>query len=169
MIDSTLCHIEKNGCYLMMHRVKKKNDLNHDKWVGLGGKFEPGETPDECVLREVREEAGVTLTDFELRGVVTFISDRWEGEYMYLYSAYAYEGELTAGADCAEGVLEWVPVDKVCSLPIWEGDRLFFEELERRRGFFRMLLRYEGERLVEHDLRLGTAPAPWESEPARVR
>lgn len=167
MINSTLCHIEKDGCYLMMHRVKKKNDLNHDKWVGLGGKFEPGETPDECVLREVREEAGVTLTDFVLRGVVTFISDVWEGEYMYLYSAHAYEGELICGTDCAEGVLEWVPKEKVCSLPIWEGDKLFFEELARGRGFFRMLLQYEGEKLVRHDMRLGTAPAPWENVPAR--
>ena len=162
MKNTTLCYIEKDGCWLMMHRVKKENDLNHDKWVGPGGKFEPGESADECLLREVREETGLTLTSYRLRGVVTFLSDVWEGEYMYLYTADAFTGELLPPDRCKEGTLEWVPIDKVRNLPIWEGDKLFFDELARGSGFFRMLLRYEGDRLAEHDLRYGTDPAPWE-------
>ena len=149
MLNTTLCYIEKDDVYLMLHRIKKENDLNHDKWIGIGGKFEEDETPEECMLREAKEETGLTLTDLRLRGIITFLSDEYEGEYMYLFTAGGYTGELT---DCDEGMLEWVPKSEVCSLPIWEGDKLFFEELERDRGFFTMKLRYEGERLAEHDL-----------------
>lgn len=150
MKNTTLCYIEKDDAYLMMHRVKKKNDLNQDKWVGVGGKFEGEETPDECVLRETYEETGLKLTNYRLRAVITFLSDQWEGEYMYLYTADEYEGEI---GECDEGNLEWVAKDKVCDLPIWEGDKLFFEELRKNRGFFTMKLRYEGEKLVEWDYR----------------
>ena len=135
----------------MMHRIKKSNDLNRDKWVGPGGKFEENETPDECVVREVFEETGLTLTDYRLRGIVTFLSDEWEGEYMYLYTATGFEGELR---ECDEGVLEWIDKDKVCDLPIWEGDKLFFDELARDRGFFTMKLRYEKDKLAESEMRL---------------
>ena len=104
MKNTTLCYIERSGQYLMLHRTKKENDLNRDKWVGVGGKFEPNESPDECLLREVREETGLTLTDYHCHGVVTFVSDRWEGEYMYLYTATGFEGKIR---ECDEGTLEW--------------------------------------------------------------
>lgn len=146
MINTTLCYVEHDGKYLMMHRVKKKNDLNHDKWIGIGGKFENDETPDECMLREAKEETGLTLTAFRLRGIVTFLSDEYEGEYMYLYTADGFSGDMIS---CDEGDLEWVPKEDVMSLPIWEGDKLFFEELIKDRGFFTMKLRYEGDSLVE--------------------
>ncbi len=151
MLNTTLCYIEKDNKYLMLHRVKKVNDLNHDKWVGIGGKFLENETPDECLLREVKEETGLTLTSYRLRGVITFLSDKWEGEYMYLFTATDYTGEMT---ECDEGNLEWVDIDKVCALPIWEGDKLFFEELRRDRGFFTMMLKYEGDKLVDHTIKL---------------
>ena len=151
MLNTTLVHIEKNGAYLMMHRVKKKNDINKDKWVGVGGKFLENETPEECAIRETYEETGLTLTDYRLRAVVTFLSDEYEGEYMYIFTATGYTGEI---GECNEGTLEWVDKSKVCDLPIWEGDKLFFEELNRDRGFFTMKLRYEGEKLVETDFKL---------------
>ena len=121
MKNTTLCYIERGGRYLMLHRVKKENDLNHDKWVGVGGKFELNESPDECLRREVLEETGLTLTDYRCRGVVTFVSDEWEGEYMYLYTATGFEGSLR---ECDEGTLEWVPIDEVPSLPLWVGDKI---------------------------------------------
>lgn len=151
MLNTTLCYVEKDDKYLMLHRVKKSNDLNKDKWVGIGGKFEENETPDECMLREAYEETGLRLTDYRLRGIVTFLSDEYEGEYMYLYTASGYTGELK---ECDEGNLEWVPISEVCNLPIWEGDKLFFEELIKDRGFFTMKLRYEGDCLVESDIKL---------------
>lgn len=146
MLNTTLCYIERDDAYLMLHRVKKENDLNHDKWIGVGGKFEENETPEECLLREVKEETGLTLTKFRLRGIITFLSDQWEGEYMYLYTATEFTGEQIP---CDEGNLEWVPRQQVFQLPIWEGDKLFFEELQRDRGFFSMKLRYEGQHLAE--------------------
>ena len=115
MKNTTLCYIEREGQYLMLHRVKKENDLNHDKWVGVGGKFEPNESPDECLRREVLEETGLTLTDYRCRGVVTFVSDEWEGEYMYLYTATGFEGKLR---ECDEGTLEWVPIEQVGGLKL---------------------------------------------------
>ena len=118
MKNTTLCYIERDGCYLLLHRVKKKNDLNHNKWVGIGGKFEETESPEECLLRETREETGLTLTSWRYCGIVTFVSDRWEGEYMHLFHADGFEGELI---DCNEGVLEWIPKERFHSLPQWEG------------------------------------------------
>ena len=123
MLNTTLCYLENDrGEYLMLHRIKKKHDINQDKWIGVGGKFEGEESPDECLLREVQEETGLTLTDYHFRGVVTFLFDGGEGEYMYLFTATGWTGELTR--DCVEGNLEWVPKERVRDLPIWEGDFL---------------------------------------------
>ena len=146
MKNVTLCYIERGDEYLMLHRVKKENDINHDKWIGVGGKFEDKESPEECVLRETREETGLTLTDYRYRAVVTFVSDEYETEYMHLFTASACEGELR---ECDEGVLEWVKKDKVFALPIWEGDKLFLRLLAEEHPFFSLKLRYEGERLAE--------------------
>ena len=146
MRQTTLCYIENpRGEYLMLHRVKKKNDANHDKWIGIGGKFEDGESPEECVLREVREETGLTLTDYRYRGLVTFVSDAWETEYMHLFTATGFEG---APGDCDEGVLEWIDKDALAALPQWEGDRLFLGLLRDDEPFFSLKLRYEGEHLA---------------------
>jgi 8-oxo-dGTP diphosphatase len=141
-----LCYIEKDDAYLMLHRVKKENDLNHDKWVGVGGKFERDETPEECLLREVKEETGLTLTSYRFRGIVTFLSDEWEGEYMHLYTATEYTGEMT---ECNEGNLEWVPKVEIEKLHIWEGDKIFFRLLDENLPFFSLKLRYKGDELVE--------------------
>lgn len=143
---TTLCYIEKNGNYLMMHRTKKEHDVNKDKWVGIGGHFEADESPEECLLREVLEETGLHLTQYSLRGIVTFISDKWDTEYMFLYTADAYSGELTG---CDEGTLEWIAKEAVYDLPLWEGDKIFFRLLEQRNDFFSLKLRYEGEHLAE--------------------
>ena len=144
--NTTLCYIERGQQYLMLHRVKKENDLNHDKWVGIGGKFEGNETPDECLLREAYEETGLTLTDWRCRGVVTFLSDTWEGEYMYLFTAGGFTGTLR---ECNEGVLSWVDKAAVPALPMWEGDKIFFRLLAEDAPFFLLKLRYEGDTLVE--------------------
>ncbi len=146
MILSTLCYIEKDGCWLMLHRVKKKNDVNHDKWIGIGGKFEEGESPEDCLLRETREETGLTLTEYRFRGLVTFVSDEAPTEYMHLFTATGFTGTLQ---ECDEGTLEWVPIKQVETLPLWQGDRLFLELLQREERFFSLKLRYEGERLAE--------------------
>lgn len=143
---TTLCYIERDGKYLMMHRTKKEGDINRDKWVGVGGHFEPDESPEECLLREVKEETGLLLTEYRLRGVVTFLSDRWQTEYMFLYTAVGTEGELP---ECEEGTLEWVDKSAVYALPIWEGDKIFFRLLETRESFFSLKLRYEGDLLKE--------------------
>ena len=144
--QTTLCYIERDGQYLMMHRVKKEHDINKDKWVGIGGHFEQNESPEECLLRETREETGLTLTDYRLRGVITFISDKWQTEYMFLYTATGYEGKI---GDCNEGTLEWIDRTDVYDLPIWAGDRIFFRLLEWRQDFFSLKLRYVGEQLTE--------------------
>ena len=146
--NCTLCYLENDrGEYLMLHRVKKKNDVNQDKWIGVGGKFEENESPDECLIREVREETGLTLTDYRLRGIVTFVSQGWETEYMFLYTATGWTGELLA--DCDEGTLEWVDKKKVGDLPIWKGDELFFRQIEDPNSlFFSLKLSYRGDELV---------------------
>ena len=143
---TTLCYIEKDGRYLMMHRVKKAHDINKDKWVGIGGHFEADESPEECLLREAREETGLTLTEYKQRGIITFMSDRWQTEYMFLYTASAYEGEI---GECNEGTLEWIDKEKVYELPLWEGDKIFFRLLEEQSPHFSLKLRYVGEALVE--------------------
>ena len=146
---TTLCYIEKDDKYLMLHRVKKENDLNHDKWVGVGGKFEPDETPEECMLREVREETGLTLTRYRFRAILTFLSDEWETEYIHLYTASEFTGTLL---ECDEGNLEWIPKSEINKLKLWEGDKIFFKLLRETEDFFSLKLRYEGEKLVETKL-----------------
>ena len=144
MLRTTLCYYEREGKTLMLHRVKKKNDVNHDKWIGVGGKLEPGETPQDCMLREFAEETGLTLTAWAYRGVVTFLSEDWTEE-MHLFSATAAQGTLRP---CDEGELEWVETHALTRLPIWEGDRVFLRLLREGRPFFHLTLRYEGERLA---------------------
>ena len=143
---TSLVYLERDGRYLILHRTKKDHDENHDKWIGLGGKFEPGETPDACALREVREESGLTMTDFALRGLIIFVSDVWGLEYMYLYTATKWTGRLV---DCNEGELVWLDKPELLGKNLWEGDRLFLKALDERKEFFIMKFRYEGERLAE--------------------
>lgn len=145
MKNTTLCYIERDGCYLLLHRTKKENDLNHDKWIGIGGKFEENESPEECLLREAREETGLTLTEYRYCGIVTFVSDLWEGEYMHLYHATGFTGDLI---DCDEGQLEWLPKEDFAKLPQWEGDKIFLKLMEERVSFFSLKLCYEGDRLT---------------------
>ncbi len=146
---TTLCYIEKDDCYLMLHRVKKAVDINKDKWIGIGGHLEEGESPEECLVRETREETGLELTDYSLRGVITFVTDSYPTEYMFLYTAAGFTGTLLS---CDEGDLEWVPIKEVEKLPIWEGDKVFFRLLREQEEFFSLKLRYEGEKLVETKL-----------------
>ena len=142
---TTLCYIEKDGKYLMLHRVKKENDVNKDKWIGIGGHFEEGESPEECLLREVKEETGLTLTSYRLRGIVTFVSDRWVTEYMFLYTADDFTGKMSP---CDEGTLEWVPKKELSRLNLWEGDKIFLKLLAEDAPFFSLKLSYEGDDLV---------------------
>ena len=146
---TTLCYIEKDDCYLMLHRVKKAVDINKDKWIGIGGHLEEGESPEECLVRETREETGLELTDYSLRGVISFVTDSYPTEYMFLYTAAGFTGTLLS---CDEGDLEWVPIKDVEKLPIWEGDKVFFRLLREQEEFFSLKLRYEGEKLVETKL-----------------
>ena len=141
----TLCYIERDGCYLMLHRVKKKQDVNAGKWIGVGGKLEPGESPDECVCREVLEETGLTLSSPRMRGVITFISAGWDDEIMFLYTGNA-QGAVRP--DCDEGVLRWVPVQDVPSLNLWQGDRVFLSLLLQSEAFFSLKLSYQGDALI---------------------
>lgn len=145
MKNTTLCYVEQEGKYLMLLRNKKKQDENAGKWIGVGGKFEEGESPQDCLLREVQEETGLRLTQYRFRGIVTFVSDRYETEYMHLFTAHGFEGELTA---CDEGELKWVEKDKVLSLPLWEGDREFLRLLREDVPFFSLKLVYRGDALV---------------------
>lgn len=146
MHNSTLCYILRGNDVLMLHRVKKKNDINHDKWIGIGGKFEFEESPDECMLREAKEETGLTLTSWRCRGLVTFLSEGEEGEYMHLFTADGFQGELI---DCDEGDLQWVSREFVDALPTWEGDHIFLNLLWRDAPFFLLTLRYREDRLIE--------------------
>ncbi len=139
MINTSLCYIERGEQYLMLHRVKKQNDQNHDKWIGIGGKFEPGESPEDCVLREVREETGLTLTRWRYCGIVTFVLADWT-EYMHLFCADGFEGTLR---ECDEGVLEWIDKSALRALPMWEGDKIFLDLMQAHRPFFSLKLVYD--------------------------
>ncbi|MBE6780677.1 MAG: 8-oxo-dGTP diphosphatase [Ruminococcaceae bacterium] len=145
MINTTLCYIEKDGKYLMLHRVKKVNDLNQDKWIGIGGKFEDKESPEECMLRETQEETGLTLINPEYRGILTFVSNKWPTEYIHLFYANNFVGELK---ECDEGNLEWVEIQDIYSLPLWQGDKIFLRLIEQKAPFFSLKLQYEGEELI---------------------
>ena len=136
----------------MIHRVKKKNDMNKDKWLGIGGKLEPGESPFECARREILEETGLTVTNLHYRGIITFVSDEYGTEYMHLFSADEFSGEINY--DCDEGTLEWVDKSRVYDLPIWEGDKIFFKLLETEQRFFSLKLCYKGDTLVSHTLEI---------------
>ncbi len=144
--NTTLCYIENDGRYLMLLRNKKKQDENANKWIGVGGKFLEGESPEECLLRETYEETGLHLTEYRYRGMITFVSDEWGTEYMHLFTATAYEGQLS---ECTEGELHWVSKADVLNLNLWEGDRAFLKLLMEDASFFTMKLRYQGELLAE--------------------
>ena len=150
MKNSTLCYIEKDGCYLMLHRTKKEKDENHDKWIGIGGKMEEGESPFDCILREAKEEIGATLEEVKYRGIVTFVSNIYGTEYMHLFHCKKYSGTLFD--TCTEGVPRWVKKEDVTTLPIWEGDKLFLSLLNEKCEFFSLKLVYEEDKLVYHKL-----------------
>lgn len=143
---TTLCYIEKDDCYLMMHRISKKNDVNAGKWIGIGGHFEENESPEECLLREAYEETGLTLTQYRLRGIITFISKGYGCEYMHLYTADAFDGTLNT--DCNEGVLKWIPKTEIPHLTLWEGDKIFLKLLLENDDFFSLKLEYDGDTLI---------------------
>lgn len=149
MKNTTLCYIEKNNKYLMLKRDKKKNDLNEGKWIGIGGHFEEGESPEECLLREVYEETGIHLKSYNLRGIVTFISDKCETEYMHLFTSDNFTGELH---QCDEGTLKWIDKNDVLNLNIWEGDKIFLKLILTEHKFFSLKLVYKGDKLIENKL-----------------
>ena len=142
MKNTSLCYIEKDNEYLMLHRIKKSNDENAGKWIGVGGKFKEGESPEECMLREVSEETGLTLLSWRFRGIITFSYDTWETEYMHLFTSDSFEGRIH---ECDEGILQWQKKSDITKLPIWEGDRIFLHLLNSERPFFSLKLRYDSE------------------------
>lgn len=150
MFNTTLCYIEKDGKYLMLHRVKKKNDMNHDKWIGIGGKLEEEESPFDCARREILEETGLNVKDLKYRGIVTFVSNEFGTEYMHLFHTEKFDGKIKA--DCNEGNLEWIKKDDLLSLPIWEGDKIFLSLLDQNVPFFSLKLCYHGDTLISHTL-----------------
>ncbi len=156
MRNTALCYLDYKENYLMLHRVKKENDENRDKWIGIGGKFEEGESPQECALREILEETGIRLRSEELRyrGIVTFVSDEWGTEYMHLFTGGLNEEHIAeiSGTENDEGCLAWVPVDRVPDLPIWEGDKIFLRLLSEDAPFFSLKLEYRGDVLIRHTL-----------------
>lgn len=149
MINTTLCYIERGDEYLMLHRVKKENDINRDKWIGLGGKFEEDESPEECLLREVYEESGLRLTSWRYRGIVTFVNTKCSSEYMHLFTADGFEGTV---GPCDEGELEWIKKAELMKLTLWEGDRIFLRLLDSNEPFFSLKLSYDGDELISAKL-----------------
>ena len=146
MQNTSLCYLEKDGKYLMLHRIKKKNDVNSHKWIGLGGKFEEGESPEECAKREIYEESGLAVKNLSYRGVVTFDCPPYPTDYMHLFTATEFEGEIK---DCDEGTLEWVDKNEIKNLPIWEGDFIFFDLIDKNEPFFSLKLSYRNDTLTE--------------------
>lgn len=149
MILSTLCYIEKDNKYLMLHRTKKENDINKDKWLGIGGKFEEGESPEECIIREVKEETGLILKSYKLRCIVTYTSNKWETEYIYVFTSNDFTGEQI---ECDEGDLQWIDKNEVIKLNTWEGDRIFVEKIQKDNTFFTVKFIYDEEKLVKYSL-----------------
>ncbi len=143
---TTLCYLQTEDSYLLMHRIVKKNDINHNKWIGVGGHFEAGESPEECLLREVKEETGLTLTKYDFRGIVTFVSDDDPAEYMCLYTAEEWTGDIK---ECDEGKLEWIKKNDFINLEHWEGDLIFLKLMEENHPFFSLKLVYKNGKLVE--------------------
>ena len=150
MILSTLCYIEKDNQYLMLHRTKKKNDINKDKWIGIGGKFEENESPEECVTREVKEETGLNLESYQLRCIVTYVSTNWETEYMYVFTSNEFTGDII---ECNEGELQWINKNEVTKLNTWEGDKVFIEKMQKDSNFFTVKFEYDGDSLLRYDLK----------------
>lgn len=150
MKQTTICYISRGNEYLMIHRVKKENDANRDKWIGIGGKLEYGESPFDCVRREVLEETGLTLNSLSYRGIITFVSNEFGTEYMHLFTSNSFSGNIPDEND--EGKLEWIDKARLMSIPMWEGDKIFLELLDKESGFFSLKLVYEGEKLIEHKL-----------------
>jgi 8-oxo-dGTP diphosphatase len=146
MKQTTLCYLERGDEYLMLHRTKKKNDENHDKWIGVGGKFEANESPEDCMRREILEETGLTVTDYRYRGIVTFVSDIYETEYMHLFTVTNWTGEAR---ECDEGELAWIKKQKLFDLTLWQGDRIFLKLLQKDVPFFSLKLTYQGDNLLE--------------------
>lgn len=146
MKNTTVCYLELGTQYLLLHRTKKQNDENAGKWIGVGGKCEENESPEDCMMREVYEETGLHVTRSRLRGVITFVSDAWEGQYMYLFTASEWHGSLT---DCDEGELAWVERSEMTRLPLWEGDRIFLRLLAQDHPFFSLKLVYQGDSLQQ--------------------
>lgn len=157
-LNTTLCYLEQGDRYLMLHRTKKEGDVNRDKWIGVGGKFEPGESPEECLLREVKEETGLSLTGYLLRGILTFVCPPWPNEYIFLYTGHTWEGEMIT---CTEGDLEWVEKSRLSQLPLWEGDHIFLDLLARDHPFFSLKLIYQGDRLQQAVLDGKILSLPW--------
>lgn len=146
MKQTTLCYLERGDEYLMLHRTKKKNDENHDKWIGVGGKFEANESPEDCMRREILEETGLTVTEYRYRGIVTFVSDIYQTEYMHLFTVTDWTGEAR---ECDEGELAWIKKQKLFDLTLWQGDRIFLKLLQQDVPFFSLKLTYQGDRLQE--------------------
>ncbi len=152
MKNTTLIYLERDHKYLMMYRGRKPHDPNAGKWIGIGGKIEEGETPEECAIRETREETGITLDSVDFRGIVFFINTKYETEYMYLYTSTEFdEADPT---DCDEGDLRWIDIDEIGSLSLWEGDRIFLDLLKSGSSPFLLTLRYDGDELLDHSLRM---------------
>ena len=149
MFLTTICYIEKDDKYLMLHRTKKENDINKGKYIGIGGKFETGESPEECIVREVKEETGLLLKSYKLRGIITYTFTNYESEYMYVFTSKEFEGNLL---ECNEGDLSWVDKDKVLNLNLWEGDKIFLKELDKDNVFFTMKCEYDSDKLVKYTL-----------------
>ena len=149
MKETTLCYVQKDNNYLMLHRIKKEEDVNEGKWIGIGGRIEEGETPEQCLVREAKEETGLLLTSYQYRGIVHFRSEDYEDEEMHLFTADAFEGELT---ECNEGVLKWIDRDKLYDLPMWEGDKLFLGLIRSEAKFFDLTLQYKKDKLVSATL-----------------
>lgn len=145
MRNTTLCYIIKDDSCLMLHRTKKENDQSHDKWLGIGGKFEEKESPEDCAIREIKEETGLTVTGYKYRGIVTFVSDEWETEYMHLFTVPEFEGDII---ECNEGDLEWIKIEDLLKLPMWEGDKIFLGLIASNAPFFSLKLEYSGDRLM---------------------